>query len=302
MGAFFTLTPPLLFRPSVDVVLLLQNGSFNPKYIPGCQLWLDGSDPNGTGVLPANGATITAWNDKSGNGNNFSNYTGTTTFSNTIQNNQSAMYFNGSATLYNTGFSFPNTNYSFFVIANNTINGGGYHRLINGGGVAVDAYIYMGTFGNTVQRLQETGSSWNDVATNVPSINTYQSWAFIEMNVSGPTLTPYVTGNLQTTKTGTTGSFTGFSIGGYYSGGFGQSWIGSCGELLVYNSALGSNAFQQVEGHLAWKWGIQASASSDTIPIKITHRSKTNLSLPTPIINAITSQKVIVPTYFGPGS
>ena len=27
---------------------------FSPTMIPGCQLWLDGADPAGTGAIPAN--------------------------------------------------------------------------------------------------------------------------------------------------------------------------------------------------------------------------------------------------------
>jgi len=46
---------------------------FNPTLISGCALWLDGADPAGTGVIPANGSTVTTWVDKSGNGYNFTN-------------------------------------------------------------------------------------------------------------------------------------------------------------------------------------------------------------------------------------
>ena len=43
---------------------------FIPTQVSGCVLWLDGADPAGTGVIPANGASITTWTDKSGLGNN----------------------------------------------------------------------------------------------------------------------------------------------------------------------------------------------------------------------------------------
>ena len=39
-------------------------------YVPGCQLWLDAADPNGTGIPAPDGATIATWKDKSGLGNN----------------------------------------------------------------------------------------------------------------------------------------------------------------------------------------------------------------------------------------
>ena len=43
---------------------------FQPTTISGCQLWLDGTDPAGTGSAPTNGATVSTWVDKSGNGLN----------------------------------------------------------------------------------------------------------------------------------------------------------------------------------------------------------------------------------------
>ena len=55
--------------------------AFSPRQIPGCALWLDGADPAGTGVVPANGATVSTWVDKSGLGNNATTYTGTVTYS-----------------------------------------------------------------------------------------------------------------------------------------------------------------------------------------------------------------------------
>ena len=43
---------------------------FLPTSITGSTLWLDGADPAGTGILPANGATVSTWADKSGNARN----------------------------------------------------------------------------------------------------------------------------------------------------------------------------------------------------------------------------------------
>ncbi len=39
--------------------------AFNPRSIGTCALWLDAADPNGTGVQPSDGTTITTWIDKS---------------------------------------------------------------------------------------------------------------------------------------------------------------------------------------------------------------------------------------------
>ena len=46
--------------------------SFDPTSINGIQVWLDGKDPLGTSILPANGDLITSWVDKSSNNRSFS--------------------------------------------------------------------------------------------------------------------------------------------------------------------------------------------------------------------------------------
>ena len=48
---------------------IVQN-SFLPTQIPGCKLWVDGADPAGTGIAPANASTVSTWKDKSGLANN----------------------------------------------------------------------------------------------------------------------------------------------------------------------------------------------------------------------------------------
>jgi hypothetical protein len=35
------------------------------------------------------------------------------------------------------------------------------------------------------------------------------------------------------------------------------------GELIVYNTSLTTTQRQQLEGYLAWKWGLQASLPAD---------------------------------------
>ena len=59
--------PPL---STIAYVSTLTGVTFKPTDITGCQLWLDGADPAGTGVVPSNGTVLTSWIDKSGNAKN----------------------------------------------------------------------------------------------------------------------------------------------------------------------------------------------------------------------------------------
>jgi hypothetical protein len=58
-----------------------------------------------------------------------------------------------------------------------------------------------------------------------------------------------------------------YSVGVYQeigsgSGYVGNYWNGNICEIIVYSSDLTSRERQQVEGYLAWKWGIQSSLPS----------------------------------------
>ena len=47
-----------------------------------------------------------------------------------------------------------------------------------------------------------------------------------------------------------------------------EFWRGFIGEILVYNSAITVAERQQVEGYLAWKWGLQG-----TLPANHPHKN-----------------------------
>jgi hypothetical protein len=39
-------------------------------------------------------------------------------------------------------------------------------------------------------------------------------------------------------------------------------------EIVIYNQVLSTAQRQQVEGYLAWKWGLQANLPTSTHPYK----------------------------------
>ena len=64
--------------------------AFSPRSIRNCSLWLDGNDPAGTGVQPANSSTVTIWVDKSGSG--YSTNLGSGVFYDKYQNGNGSIY------------------------------------------------------------------------------------------------------------------------------------------------------------------------------------------------------------------
>ncbi len=244
--------------------------SFSPTNISGLSLWFDPSDASTlyqnsslTTPVSADGQVVSGMADKSGNGF-YATSTNGPNYKTNIVNGRSILRFNGSQWINNVSYPFPNTAYSDFAIGYLTTyysGGGGYQRLLQ---AYPDGIFFLGTLNSVVATFTGVGG-WNGgVAANSPSYNWLGSWYLVEMQLSGSTLYPYVTGNAQGTKgTSSTSSFTNLNIGGANGAYSGQPWYGDIGEILVFNSYLSDSNRQIIEGYLAWKWGIQSQLPSN---------------------------------------
>ena len=257
---------------------------FDPRSISGCVLWLDGADPNATGVLPSNGSTISTWTDKSVYGNNatLSVLQGTPsapTFSTSIS--PGSVAFNGTSQLLgvsnltadssaNTGESgfavvnltnYTNVNTIFGAIAKSgqTYNTGGRQFRLDAGSIRTNRQAAA-----TLLTTSSSPSFSNSTTYLVEFVNTNFS-----NNSSGTaTLTHYQSGTLLGTftyiATSTTNNYqTGLttSIGGRASSAttYSEYSAGNFMELLLYNNGVTQTDRQLIEGYLAWKWGLQSS-------------------------------------------
>jgi hypothetical protein len=253
---------------------------FQPTDIPSCALWLDGSDKSS---MTLSGSNVTQWNDKSGNGYNFvtQGSFAPPVISNNAISTKSAVSFTGNTTQNDsanqilTNSSFPlnssTEGYSIFVVSKQNSSHpswSGYNYLVSAyGGGAGNGLIYGTTYSNYLITANGTAgpiSGFNDLSDNVPN-TLMTSTTQTGMVVSGSVLTPYLNGVAMTTKTGTCVALTGISIGNAYAPGqsfTAQTWGGLICEVFIYNSALTTAQRQQVEGYLAWKWGLQTSLSN----------------------------------------
>ena len=222
---------------------------FNPVTVTGCQLWLDGADPGGNGGIPANGATVSMWKDKSGNGNN-----ATGGVSPTYNTSQRAIAFNGSSWL-TTPYSAVPTNETVFIVFQTTTtavqanafmigpstNGGRLIMSVNendGFGLSFKIGAYFVANGSRLSQLQNT------VYLGTTTVASTTSYVYLN-GTQGPSSTLTYSGS-GTTQIGTATSGTSPYIGYIY-------------EILIYNTALTIAQRQAVEGYLAWKWGLQTN-------------------------------------------
>jgi hypothetical protein len=220
---------------------------FAPPALSGLALWLDAADRT---TLTLSGSNVTAWNDKSGNGRTATGvvaptYDGTTRY---ILFNGSSQYF----TLPNDTFPTGNTPYSMFFVAY-TNNSANPQWIIAGGTESTNQAIGAIFFFTNAIWHSWWGNEYrvdNSISNGVPAI----------LNLSySTTRTTIVNGGTATTNT--PGASRGSSSGPNFIGRRVSSveyLNGGIGEIVIFASEIPRSQRQQVEGYLAWKWGLQA--------------------------------------------
>lgn len=231
--------------------------------IAGLQVWYDGNDPNGNGVLPSAGATVSTWVDKSGNARNASLLTGagTATFSAGTYN---SVAFGGGG-LFGNSLSLGGTSPFTCLIVKSTATTDGNFRA------SVSLNANGGTRPNVLMNYKAStnfiwlsgGNAGNDGNTTTQSMalntryvvanywSTTGSVGTTQINVDGTSYTAS-TASPAFLTTGAT-----MYIGA--ANGPTEYWNGNIFEILVYNATLSTTDRQRLEGYLAWKWGVQTS-------------------------------------------
>ena len=227
---------------------------FSPTQISGLQLWLDAYDSS---TFTLSGTAVTQWNDKSGLSNNATQSSaGNRPNYNSVNRNvsftpTSAQFLN----LPNSTLPTGNTSYAYFIVC-------AWAQAADGLGV-----IGGGNYGNTNQvfALRSFGGSrqmrnywWGndlDTGTNAYDVNvplivecTYTAGGARAILTNG---TQLVTDNPGARNQAVGNNTVAKTFGGEYMNG-------TISEIIVYNGALTVAQRQQVEGYLAWKWGLQS--------------------------------------------
>jgi hypothetical protein len=247
---------------------------FQPIQVSGCTVWLDGADPNGNGIIPANGSSVASWVDKSSNGMSVSAASSQPTYSRGIQNGLGAVTYNGSQNL-TTGnvlaskFAGNTVNLTLFCVFSfsNTVTGSTYASPFCWANAGDVPRIALSAGNNADGVMMDVGSNVIGRTTfSVPPPTFDNTFYFIsyfkngvntQLNLNGSNKA--TTSNQATTQFGS--SSYAFNVGNGYANSA-YFMRGNVGEILFYNSTLSTQNFQLVEGYLAWKWGLQASLPS----------------------------------------
>jgi methionine-rich copper-binding protein CopC len=270
-------------------------------------LWLDASDAttlwadtNATVAATNNGA-IARWNDKSGNGRNFTQGTAGNrpTFVASSINGLGAATFNGSAGFMSAGDTldmrtnsltvmsavrYATSNNSGAIIGKTRAAGGdgrwSLFRSLSGGALGV---------GSQNNSVLFTGGSIGAFAQVADSSTSVKIDGFVADRSTSGSLKIWSNG-VSTATASFTGNSTDFNstdqllLGAYQNSSgttpptAGSYLNGVISEVVVVQTAMSDTDRQKLEGYLAWKWGMQANLpvghpyksaapeSSDTTP------------------------------------
>jgi len=216
---------------------LLNTYFFSLFSIRGLSLWLDAADPT-TVVL--SGANVTQWNDKSGYGNNATTPTAKypTYSSNYVSFSRTA----GSIMTLN-GITTAPTSESIFIVFSYNNPGNNLEDFLGAtyGGRQLSIYNQiLTTFYSQIGIVVQSGNLTQNVTTLIDTI------------YDGNTLTHYV--NASTFESKSSVLFSGSGVTNLCG-----NTDCSINEIIVYNTSLTTLQRQQMEGYLAWKWGLQAN-------------------------------------------
>ena len=252
--------PPGLPVPSVPLRLTMANRFFQPTNIAGCALWFDGMDINGNGTSFTNGASVNTWVDKSGNGRNA---TGTVA----ATYDSTGKYVNFTGTNYyslasNAGSFVVNSYFSFFWVERLQASAASISRAFMGtDSTGTNQGLHMAYYGTTPMRF---GFFANDLdcfpaAFVSAGSQPIRIWSFV-FNPSFRAI--YLNGAIQSSDANNT-QLTAWAtplIGRAFSG---NNYIGFMYEILGYGGQIQTAQRQNIEGYLAWKWGLQDNLPSN---------------------------------------
>jgi hypothetical protein len=234
-------------------------------------LWLDAADAS---TITLASGSLTAWADKSGTGYTASLFTGDSGTLTTSTTAGRTSVYSSYPRLYVPSFTWENTFTQFIVakgqytigtnLAAAPLSGGSWYNYILTGNWQL---VALNGFNCTDSRyVRGPSDAYPGSPANIPGVA--NTWViFCIGNNLGSTLSHYTlngySGLSYLTNSGSPSSALTYT-GNLIINGLSTYSLGSAnlGEILHYNRSLSVNERQQVEGYLAWKWGIQSSLPS----------------------------------------
>jgi sugar lactone lactonase YvrE len=214
----------------------------------GLQMWLDAKDQYSMTITTGT-STVTAWRDKSAFNSNTTSVVGTPQLGVNGITFDSSSYFS----LPSGCLPFNDTDFTMYIIVRSPSGNAG---LLTAGNGLYIAYDVGGA------KLGFQGFNGGGTYTNVSIQSALAIYTIRYSSSESYNFKQYINGTQSTNTNGTgprnqTSTPNSLGIAAYAAKGM------IVGEMIVYNSAHSTTQRQDVEGYLAWKWGIQATLPSN---------------------------------------
>ena len=219
---------------------------WDPSQLAGLALWLDADDAS---TITLNGATVSQWDDKSGNNRNASQTTATSQPTNPIDiNNRRVIQFDGSDDFFSVD-EFT-TSATVFILANRgqatspQLSGAAPSTFVPAWNINGERLEYRSVSTQTIlSRI--AGGSTAEYAFGCVQLDTVNDEA--KLNIFGGTVTTV-------SQTLVSSDLTINTVGRDYAGAQ-QFTDGAVAEIITLSNLVTTEDRQNVEGYLAWKWG-----------------------------------------------
>jgi hypothetical protein len=226
---------------------LTPNIPFVPNQVVGLALWVDATDPYGNGTLPANNTVITSWADKSGSGNSLTGVNSPRWYASPsrMSNSANAYFTAAQPTSYNM--------IAFFVYLDANTPQGCAPVYSANDPATTDLTGWFPNCGGTT--YIQTSAGWaTQAATITDTTSNILSLQYSSASNTNNVLT-YFNGTLNQTASSSALTRTSFTLGRRVN----EYMTGNYYEALFYNTIPTTLERQQIEGYLAWKWGLQGN-------------------------------------------
>lgn len=238
--------------------------SFVPSDLESLVAWWDADDAS---TITDTAGAVTAWSDKSGNGNTLSTHTGAPTTGVRTMNSLNVLDFDGNDILAASPLGVT-TSQTIIVVtesddfANTTVllehstntNNliGMFLAPVNPSSNAMTSKWHGSNNPNTAETLKQFQTDWSTATPYVITTQCDGTHAGNIMRRNGTLLN--VTNVSDALDPGVVSIPGSFFVGGRSSGII--PYNGSIGELLIYDGALSTSDLEDVEAYLANKWGV----------------------------------------------
>jgi hypothetical protein len=242
------------------------NSPFTPTGIADMTLWLDAADASS---VTLSGSDITAWADKSGEGNSSTLKLGGLTYSTNVKNGNNVSVFNGGALFGNFSSEYTGSSITYFFVGTLSGTNSQYASIMSIGLLNTPDYSDQRCM-NVLGRSDSSPNlvSYRNLSPYTPttiSPGGYDTYVLVAVVVENNVQTVYLNGTQAGQVTyDYTPSFDleGWSMGNSVRDGSLSTqytaFSGVHAESAMYTAALSTSDRQKMEGYLAWKWGMQS--------------------------------------------